>query len=72
MENSMLEITNGSLERMRAALELLALKARRMNNDNLHCFIDGEDVEEILAVAGMNIEGLLEKEAPPCLSHTTN
>lgn len=67
MENNMLEITNGSHERMRAALELLALKANRMNDEKFHCFIGREDVEEILFVAGMNTEGLWEeKEEPPC------
>lgn len=64
MEDSMFEITNGSCERMKAALELLALKAKRFKSESMHCFIGEDDVEEILFVAGIEVEGLLEKEAP--------
>ena len=63
----MFEITNCSYERMKAALKLLELKANRLKaaNDGIHCFIDWEDVEEVLCVAGFFDEGEpSEKEAP--------
>lgn len=55
----MVEITNCSNERMRAAIKLLELKAKRLKaaNDGIHCFIDWEDVEEVLCVAGFLDEG---------------
>ena len=62
MGNDMFEITTGSLERMKAALELLALKSKRQREENLHCFIDEEDVKEVLYVAGFDVEGLFEKK----------
>lgn len=48
----MFEITNSN-ERMRAALELLELKSKRMTQGGYKVLLDDEDVQEILLVAGM-------------------
>lgn len=49
----MFEITNSN-ERMRAALDLLKLKAGRKTQGGFHVLLNDEDVEEILLVAGMS------------------
>ena len=52
---TMLEITQGNNERMRAALELLEAKAKRAQKETPTevITISGVDVEEVLLVAGM-------------------
>ena len=52
---TMLEITQGNNERMRAALELLEAKAKRAQRETPAeaITISGTDVEEVLLVAGM-------------------
>ena len=52
---------------MKAALKLLELKANRLKaaNDGIHCFIDWEDVEEVLCVAGFFDEGEPSEEEAP-------
>lgn len=53
-------MTNNS-ERMAAALELLRFKAaRQMCEGKRTCFLNEEDIQEILYVAGMQIDKELE------------
>lgn len=54
----MLEVTHATNERMKAALLLLEHKAKRLKeeHDNIHCFLDWDDVEEVLCVAGFGEE----------------
>lgn len=48
-------------ERLRAALELLRFKAaRQMCEGKKNCTLDESDIQEVLFIAGMNIDRELE------------